>query len=197
MTPPVARSPKATSPAARSPFSAEGSNSSAEDATTNADAEWPLAPEYQELLNHPQERRGIRRDRLNLRPRPNVSRRLGVGLVVCALALLLVFVAGAWSLSRSDGQRSASSKQQGVSAGALVPRVAGMPSEVARRTLEARGFRVRMRRVDSSRPAGIVLQQDPGPGRRLTAAGTVLVVAALGGEAIPRQLRRRYRMWWG
>ena len=178
MTPPAARSPKATSPATPSPLSAEGGNSSAEEATTNADAEWPLAPEYQELLSHPQERQGIRRNRLKLRPRPYVSRRLGVGLGVCALALLLAFVAGAWSLSRSDGRRPASSRQQGVSAGALVPKVAGMSSEVARRTLEVRGFRVRMRRVDSSRPVGLVLQQDPGPGRRLTAAGTVLLVVA-------------------
>jgi beta-lactam-binding protein with PASTA domain/predicted Ser/Thr protein kinase len=75
--------------------------------------------------------------------------------------------------------------QINVSKGArpiAVPPVIGQPFESAASTLQAAGFRVQRRDVDSNQPAGTVVDQQPGP-NTLQPAGATIVLSVSNGPA--------------
>jgi serine/threonine protein kinase len=66
-----------------------------------------------------------------------------------------------------------------------VPSVIGLPFETASATLQAEGFSVARRDVDSNQPAGIVVGQDPGGGSGVARGSVVTVQVSRGPATAP------------
>jgi beta-lactam-binding protein with PASTA domain len=76
-----------------------------------------------------------------------------------------------------------------ISSGRLaVPDVTGLPLTDAERKLKARGFKVEVKRVASSRPKGVVVSQDPVAGVTAVSGTTVKLTVSSGvkGVAVPQ-----------
>jgi len=67
-----------------------------------------------------------------------------------------------------------------ASGGASVPDVTGSDSSTARSKLESLGFTVSTAEVESTQPAGIVVDQDPGGGTQVPSGGTVTIYISSG-----------------
>lgn len=67
-----------------------------------------------------------------------------------------------------------------ASGGASVPDVTGSDSSTARSKLESLGFNVSTAEVESTQPAGIVVDQDPGGGTQVPSGGTVTIYISSG-----------------
>ena len=196
----------------------DGDTGTPDEETTLADEEWPVAEQYrvgpppsrpvqddpgtivlqQDVPATPADDPRIRRFPPNLGP----------GLLLTLIAVLLI-PAGIWlATTLRDDSEASSTTDTSEPVGSTtepttsttstttttptknVPDVAGSTLAEARTRLEREGLRVRFRRIDSDRPVGEVLEQEPSSGSSVQPNSIVVLVVSGGPErvSVPRVL---------
>jgi len=107
------------------------------------------------------------------------------------LLLLLLVIGGllaAWFLTRDNDHKNVVTQTTTVTLGAgvvKVPDVVGERSRAAISTLQQHGFKVRVAHVASSKPASVVIAQDPAAGVRVAQGSTELLQVSRGVVSVP------------
>src|SRR5213592_220364 len=110
------------------------------------------------------------------------------------LLLLLLVIGGllaAWFLTRDNDHKNVVTQRTTTTTVTLgagvvkVPDVVGERSRAAISTLQQHGFKVRVAHVASSKPASVVIAQDPAAGVRVAQGSTELLQVSRGAVSVP------------
>jgi serine/threonine-protein kinase len=158
------------------------------EADTLVDGDWPVAPELAQPLFEPAPERRDEPDEVVI---DRAGRLPGAtALVIAALLLILALGGGlVWALTRHNGPSGAGTARAGAAHSGL-PRLVGIDLAAATALLEQTGFKVRVERVESNGPKGVVLRQTPVAGSRSAPGGivTLTVSDGAGQTRVPRVL---------
>ena len=179
----------------------EAADTPVEETTLASDDDWRVAEQYrtEPLDGQPDDGDAIV---LQQDVPPEPPRRfppdVGPGVAAAALGVLLAVIlvpAGIWLASNTGDDEASATETRTFDTGTeeppptvlaprAVPDLIGRPLAEARRVLENRDLRVRVRQAESERPRGEVLLQAPEPGTDVDVSSIVVLTVSSGVERI-------------